>query len=62
MTSVTPKKTPTSRADWRLSNFVLEGGRSKRPDGKYVTRSEKDGRAVGKSEPSAPHSNGKKGE
>ena len=45
------KKTPSNRADTRLSNLVLEGGRSKvygeartghvnghDPDGKYVER------------------------
>lgn len=41
MSSVVPKKTPRNRADWHLSNLVLEGGKSKRPDGTYVSRDEK---------------------
>ncbi len=43
MTLIQPKKTPKSRADWHLSNLVLEGGKSKRPDGKYISRDEKGG-------------------
>lgn len=46
MTSIVPRKTPKSQADWHLSNFVLEGGKSKRPDGTYVTRDEKGGWSV----------------
>jgi hypothetical protein len=57
VTSIQPKKTPRSRADWHLSNLVLEGGKSKRPDGKCISRDEKDGweaRTVSKPNPT-PH-------
>ena len=57
MTSIQPKKTPKSRADWHLSNLVLEGGKSKRPDGKYIGRDEKGGweaRTVRKPDPTLP--------
>jgi len=53
MTSIVPRKTPESQADWHLSNFVLQGGRSKRPDGTYVTRAEKsEGSVTSKPAPS----------
>ncbi len=46
MTSIVPRKTPESQADWHLSNLVLEGGKKRRPDGTYVTRDEMNGRSV----------------
>jgi hypothetical protein len=63
MTSIVPKKTPKSRADWHLSNLVLEGGKSKRPDGKYISRNEKGGweaKTVSTPTPTPPESEGPK--
>jgi hypothetical protein len=63
MTSIVPKRTPRSRADWHLSNLVLEGGKSKRPDGKYISRDEKGGwevKTVNKPSASPPQGKRKK--
>jgi len=58
MTSIVPRKTPKSQADWHLSNIVLEGGKSKRPDGKYVARDEKGEWTVQRPSSGERHANG----
>jgi len=60
MVKIVPRKTPPSQADWHLSNMVLEGGKSKRPDGTYVTRSEKGERTVQQPSSDERHAEGER--